>query len=94
MSPISVGQRLDGSDAQSTEGAAEAGNTFQGIRKGGRRCLYLRKNLHCSGTGGPAVWFVDAGDDTTHWERVGRIPSQGGLQADRMENCRGGDVRW
>ena len=29
------------------------------------------------------------GDDTVHWEGVGKIPTQGGLQADGTENLEG-----
>ena len=40
-------------------------------------------NLRSSGSGVHAVWFGDMGDYTAHWEFLGRIPSQGGPQADR-----------
>ena len=52
------------------------GATIQGVGKGGREFLHLRKNLCGGGPGVPAVWVGDVGDDTAHWEIVGRIPPQ------------------
>ena len=52
------------------------------IEQEGCGCLDLGENL-CNGVSeGHAVWVRDMGDNTAHWEGLGRIPSQGGPQAD------------
>ena len=58
------------------------GTTVQGVGKGGQGCPELGNNLRGGGTGGPAVWVGDVGDDTENWEGVGRISPQGEPQAD------------
>ena len=63
--------------------------TVQGIRKGGRRCIDLRKNIRGRGPGSPVLWVGDVGNDTTHWEGVERIPPQGGPQAEGTEILEG-----
>ena len=60
------------------------GANIQGIGKGGHRFLEIRNNIRGGGPGGSAAWVGDVGDDTTYWEGFGRIPPQGGLQADKM----------
>ena len=58
------------------------GASVQGVNQGGCICPDLGENLHGGVSGGPNVWVRDVGDDTAHWEGLGRIPPQGGLQAD------------
>ena len=38
---------------------------------------------------GPDIWVRDVGSDTAHEEGVGRIPPQGGPQADGTETAEG-----
>ena len=64
--------------------------TFQVVGKGGRGCLDLGKNICGSGSGGTDVWVGDVGDDTAHWERVGRIPPLGDPQEDGTETLEWG----
>ena len=70
-----------GGGAQPTEGATEVGKTVQGIGKGVCGCPYARNNLCGSGPGGSPPWVGYVGDDTAHCEGFGRIPPQGGQQA-------------
>ena len=63
--------------------------TVQGVGKGGRGCPYLGKNVCGDGPGVPAVWVIDVGDDTTHWEGVGWITPQGCLHLDRTATLEG-----
>ena len=58
------------------------GATDESSGKRGCRCLYLGTNILGNGTVSVGVWVGDMGDDPTHWEGVGRIPPQGGPQAD------------
>ena len=46
----------------------------------------VKKNLRGIGPGGSNVWVGDVGDDTSYWEDLGKIPLQGGPQADGTEN--------
>ena len=65
-------------------GTTEVGVTVYGVGQGGRGCPYLGENLRGGGSGGSVVWVGDVDDDTAHWVDSGRIPSQGGPQADRV----------
>ena len=65
------------------------GDTKQGVGKGGRGCPDLGENLRGGGPGGPDVWIRYMGDETTHWEGVGQIPTQGGLQDHGTETLEG-----
>ena len=65
------------------------GTTVQGVGKGGHGLPDTRNNLRGSGPGGPAVWVGDMGDENLHWDGVGRIPPQGGPQADGTETSEG-----
>ena len=58
------------------------GATVQGVGQGGRECPYLREYLRGGGSIGSIVWVGNVGDDTVHLEASGRIPPQGGPQAD------------
>ena len=58
------------------------GLTVQGIGKGGSRCPDDGKHICIVVPGGSIVWVRDVGDDITHWECFGHIPSQGSPQAD------------
>ena len=58
------------------------GATDEGAGKRECRCPDPGPDTLGSGTVGIFVWFRDMGDDLTHWKGVGRIPQQGGLQAD------------
>ena len=60
------------------------GAAFQGVEQGWFVCPYLGDNLRGSGSVGSVVWVIYMGDDTTYWEDSGRIPPQGGPQADGM----------
>ena len=66
------------------KGAPEVVTTVQGIGKGGRGCPDARKNLCGGDKGGSDVWIGNVGADNAHWEGLGRIPPQGGPQADWM----------
>ena len=44
---------------------------------------YLGPDLLGGGSVGHDIRVKDMGDDTPHWEGFGRIPPQGGTQADR-----------
>ena len=54
-----------------------------GAEQGGSVCLYLVEGLWGVSSGGNSLQVVDVGNDTNHWEVFGRIPPQGGPQADR-----------
>ena len=60
---------------------AEVGTADSGVEQGGLGCLDLGSNLFCSGSVGHSLQVVDVGHDTAHWEILGRIPPQSGLQA-------------
>ena len=81
---------MAGGGAQPAEGSAEVGVTIYGVGKGGRGCPDLAKNTRVSVPGSSTVWVRDVGNDTEHWEVFGRIPPQGGPQADRKETLEGG----
>ena len=59
------------------------GAAVLGAEQGGRGCLDLGEDLRGGGSGGHALRVGDVGIDTVYQEGVGRIPSQGGPQADR-----------
>ena len=52
------------------------------IYQGGRKCPDIGTDLLGSSAIGPDVQIRDMGPDTAHEEGFGRIPPQGGLQAD------------
>ena len=56
------------------------GTDVQCVEQGGRGCLDLGENLRRIISGGISVQVEDVGDDTTHWEGLGRITPQGGQQ--------------
>ena len=58
-------------------GAADAG-----VDQVGGGCPNLEPDILSGGSVGPVVWIRDVRDDTAHWGGIGRIPPQGGLQAD------------
>ena len=58
----------------------EVGTDVQCVEQGGRGCLDLGENLRIGSSGGISVQVEDVGDDTTHWEGLGRIIPQGGQQ--------------
>ena len=62
---------------------------FQGVGKGGRGLPDLEENLHGGGPVSPDVFVGDVGDDTLHWEGVGRIPPRGGPQSGVMATSEG-----
>ena len=62
----------------------EVGAAVQGVGQGRRVCPDSGDNLRGGGSGGSVVWVGDVDDDTAHWVDSGRIPSQGGPQADRV----------
>ena len=64
------------------ERAAEVGAADEGDERGGCRFPNLRPDLLGDGSVGHAVQVVDVGHDPPHWEGVGNIPTQLGLQAD------------
>ena len=47
----------------------------------------LGKDICGGDPGSFSVWFGYVGDYTTHWEVFGRIPPQGGPQADGTETA-------
>ena len=61
------------------------GAADKGADQGGCRCPYLRPDLLGNGPVFHYIWVVDVGHDPPHWENVGQIPPQDGLQADREE---------
>ena len=58
------------------------GTAVQGLEQGGCGCPELGENLRGVDSDCHDVQFRDVCDETTHWECFGRIPSQGGPQAD------------
>ena len=58
------------------------GVSNKGYVQVGYRFPDLIPNLLISVPVGHVVRVGDVGDETLHWEGVGRIPQQGGLQAD------------
>ena len=64
----------------------EVGEADAGLEKGGGGCPELRTGILEGGPVGPAICIQDVGDDATHQEAVGRIPTQGGPQVDREAN--------
>ena len=74
---------------QPPEGAVEVGVTVQDVDKGGHIFPDLGKNLPGSVLVGHYVWVGDVGDDTAHWEGLGWISPQGGLQADVTASSEG-----
>ena len=81
---------MAGGGAQPTKGTAEVGAAKPGVRKRGRRCPYLCKDLRGGGPGSFFVWVGDVSNDTTHWYVLGRISPQGGLQDDGKATDEGG----
>ena len=59
------------------------------IEKGGSGCPDTRTYLLGGSAMGHAVWVRDMGPDTAHEEGVGRIPPQGGPQADTVATAGG-----
>ena len=58
----------------------------------GSGCPYIGTDLLGSGTIGTYVQVIDMGPDAAHEEGIGRIPPQGGPQADGAETAEG--VGW
>ena len=56
-------------------------------------CPYIGTYLLGGGAIGPAVWVRDMGPDAAHEEYVGRIPPQGGPQADGEATAEGAGRR-
>ena len=54
------------------------------IKQGGSGCPDIVTDLLGSGAIGPSIQVRDMGPDAAHEYDVGRIPPQGGLQADGM----------
>ena len=54
-----------------------------GIEQVGVGCPDLGTDILGGGAVGPAIRIIEVGDEATYWECVGRIPPQGGTQADR-----------
>ena len=52
-------------------------------------CPYIGTYLLGGGEIGPTVWVRDMGPDAAHEEYVGRIPPQGGPQADTVATAGG-----
>ena len=76
------------------EDATEVGATDLGVGKRAWGLLDLGKYIRVSGPGSLDVCFGDVGDDTAHWEGFGRIPQQGGTQADSTATAeRGNRIR-
>ena len=63
------------------------------IGQGGRRCPDIGTDLLGVSEIGPAVRVRDMGTDAAHKEGVGRIPLQGGLQADGADTTEGAGRR-
>ena len=59
------------------------GEADAGIEQGGGGCRDLGPDILGGGSVGPVVQVIHMDDDAAHWEGVGRIPPQGGPQADR-----------
>ena len=68
------------------------GTTDQCVGNIGRGCPDLRKDPYGSVPVSIDVWVGEVGDYTAHWEVLGRIPPQGGLQADGTETVE--ENRW
>ena len=68
----------------------EVGTTNQGNGKRGCGCPDLGKDLYGGVPGRFSVWVGDLDDDTMHWKVFGRIPLQGGLQAESTVTTEGG----
>ena len=62
-----------------------------GIEQGGGGCLYLGTDLLVGNGIVHTVQVRDIGPDTAHEEGVGRIPPQGGLQADGVATAEGAE---
>ena len=58
------------------------GETVEGAGKRGCGCPDLGPDILGGGPVGNYLRVIDVGHDPTHWEGVGRIPPQGGPQAD------------
>ena len=82
-SSIGGRRRLAGGGPQPAEDMAEVGGDYANIDQGGGGCPDLKPDIIGCGAVGPVVRVRDGGDDIVNWEDVRRIPSQGGLQADR-----------
>ena len=64
-------------------------STDQGAGKRGKLCPDLSKDLRGVGPGSFAVWVIDVGDDTTHWEVFVNTPPQDGPHVDSMATAEG-----
>ena len=76
-------RQLVGGGTQPAEGMDEVGDADASHDQGGGGCPDLGTDILGSGPVGPTVRIIDVGDGATHQDGVGRIPPQGGLQADR-----------
>ena len=74
---------MDSGGQKPEKGKAVVGVTDKGSGKKGDGCPDLGPYILGGGTVGIVVRLGDVVDDPTHWEGVGRIPTQGGPQADR-----------
>ena len=63
------------------------------IKQGGSGCPDIVTDLLGSGAIGPSIQVRDMGPDAAHEYDVGRIPPQGGLQADGAATTEGAGLR-
>ena len=62
------------------------GVAVYGVDQGGCGCPDLGEDLHGSAASGHDIRVVDVVNDTVSWDSLGRIPPQGGPQADGETN--------
>ena len=74
---------MDSGGPQPAETTAEVGVAESCVYQGRCGCPDLGPELLGGGTVGHDLRVGDVGHDTAHWEDFGRIPPQGGPQADR-----------
>ena len=84
-SPLCGGQRLASGGQQPSEITAEVGADDSILELGWCGFPDLGEDLPGSGSVGHNLLVRDVGHDTPHWEGLGRIPPQGGPQADGEE---------
>ena len=82
MSSCNRGQRLDVSGAQPQARQTEVGAADSYTDQGGSGCPDIGTYFLGSGSISPAIRVRDMGPDAAYEEGVGRIPPQGGPQAD------------
>ena len=84
--PLASGIRLDSGGPQPSKETAEVGVAVQGVDQGGCRCLDIGEDLCGSAASGHDIRVVDVVNDKLSWDSFGRIPPQGGPQADGETN--------